>query len=54
MWKFVGSCGHTVEGFIQQVDEHIYSVHQAGEQFQWQMYSLATDQLADTFLWPLG
>lgn len=52
MWKFVGTCGHTVNGWIQQLDEHVTQVHQPGEKFQYDMYNPATDDLMYSFEWP--
>lgn len=52
-WRFVGWCGHTVEGRISEVEAHIYGVHD-GEQGVWQMFNPETDALVDTFTWPLA
>lgn len=54
MWRFESTCGHTVEGWISNVDAHLQAVHQPGEIFEWQMINPATDTVVDTFMWPLS
>jgi hypothetical protein len=54
MWKFVGSCGHTMDGYIREVDTHLFFEHGFDQVYQWDMYSLETGELTASFSWPLA
>lgn len=43
MWTFVG-CGHSIDGWIQQVEHHMMQEHEPGEVFTMEMRPLGGPQ----------